>query len=112
MKRFFWIALYYVITTCAFSITVFGGTSESYWLLCFVLSTMVGMSGTWVLMRLYKLMDVNIATAVTLGGGFLIMQIFIALVFMTNLSLMQYTGIFFIGFGLFLMVIGEKRKVI
>ena len=61
-------------------------------------------------MRLYKLMDANIATAITLGGGFLITQIIIAILFRTNLSVIQYTGVIIISLGLFCMVRGEKKN--
>jgi multidrug transporter EmrE-like cation transporter len=53
-------------------------------------------------------MDVNIATAVTLGGGFLITQTVIAAIFGNTLSPLQYGGVLTIAIGLFCMVKRDK----
>jgi drug/metabolite transporter (DMT)-like permease len=110
MIRFVLFAVYYALNTLAFTISVLGGTSESLWLPLFILTNVVGMTGTWILMQLYKRMDANIATAVTLGGGFLITQIVISLLFKTELSVIQYIGVFVIACGLFFMVKGERKR--
>ncbi|MCL2461240.1 MAG: hypothetical protein FWF44_01120 [Defluviitaleaceae bacterium] len=111
MKRLSLIAIYYGINTCAFAATVFGGKSDAWWWPCFILSNVIGMTGTWVLMRLYKVMNVNTATAVTLGGGFLIIQFVVALLFKSRLSVIQYAGVLVIASGLFCMVRGEKKEI-
>ncbi|MDR0473823.1 MAG: hypothetical protein LBH43_09180 [Treponema sp.] len=109
MKPVILLAIYYVISSSAFVVSVFGGSSETLWLPCLIVSTAIGMSGTWVLMQLYKKMDVNTATAVSLGGGFLITQIAVALLFKGNLSAIQYAGVLFIAAGLFCMVKGGQK---
>ncbi|MDR0474204.1 MAG: hypothetical protein LBH43_11100 [Treponema sp.] len=109
MKSIFLLVIYYVINTSAFAVSVFGGNYEQLWLPCLIVSNAIGMGGTWVLMQLYKKMDVNTATAVSLGGGFLITQITVALLFKSNLSLIQYTGVLIIAAGLFCMVKGERK---
>ena len=106
--RIILLLIFYIINTCAFSVSVFGSTSDSRRLPCLIISTAIGMSGTYILMRLYKIMDVNTATAVTLGGGFLITQIVVALLFKSNLTIIQYFGVFTIAAGLFCMVKGER----
>jgi multidrug transporter EmrE-like cation transporter len=109
MKPIFLLVIYYVINTCAFTISVFGGNSEQLFLPCLIASIAIGTVNTWVLMRLYKKMDVNTATAVSLGGGFLITQVTVALLFKSNLSIIQYAGILTITAGLFCMVKGERK---
>jgi multidrug transporter EmrE-like cation transporter len=109
MKPVFLLIVYYIINTCAFAVSVFGGNSEQLFLPCLIVSTVIGMGNTWVLMQLYKKMDVNTATAVSLGGGFLITQITVALLFKGNLSPIQYAGVLVIAAGLFCMVRGERK---
>lgn len=102
--------IYYTLNAVAFSITVLGGMRVEWWLACFILSNIVGISNTWVLMQLYKRMNVNTATAIALGGGFLLTQIVTALVFATGLSVVQYLGIGLIAAGLFAIVKGEQPE--
>jgi multidrug transporter EmrE-like cation transporter len=109
MKPIFCLIIYYCANTCAFVVSVFGGNSEQFFLPCLIASTAIGTGNTWILMQLYKKMDVNTATAVSLGGGFLITQITVALLFKSNLSVIQYAGVLTIAAGLFCMVKGERK---
>jgi multidrug transporter EmrE-like cation transporter len=109
MKPFFLLIIYYAVNTCAFSVSVFGGNSDQLFLPCLIISTAIGTGNTRVLMQLYKKMGVNTATAVSLGGGFLITQITVALLFKGNLSLIQYAGVLVIAAGLFCMVKGGRK---
>ena len=104
------LSLYYTFNAVAFIITIIGGTHDTWWLPCFIISTSIGISNTWVLMQLYKRMDVNTATAVALGGGFLLTQIVTALIFASNLSALQYLGLGLIAAGLFAIVKGESKQ--
>jgi multidrug transporter EmrE-like cation transporter len=105
--KFFWLAFYWTISSSAQIITKFGSTDPSRWIPSFILGNALGICGTWVLMKLYKHMDVNIASGLTLGGGFLITQILISLLFRTGISPAQYGGIEAIAAGLAMMVIGQ-----
>ncbi|MDR0494250.1 MAG: hypothetical protein LBG95_01290 [Treponema sp.] len=109
MKPAFLLIIYYMIYTCAFVVLFLGKKFEHFKLPCLIASIAIGMVGTWVLMRLYKKMDVNTATAVSLGGGFLITQITVALLYGNNLSVIQYAGVLVITAGLFCMVKGERK---
>ena len=110
MIKYIWILIYYTINATAFTLSYFGGISEHHFWLFFIFTNIVGMSGTWVLMQLYKKMDANIATAITLGGGFLITQTVIAAIFGNTLSFVQYIGVVVIAGGLFCMVRRDKPE--
>ena len=104
------LTIYYILNAIAFSISIVGDRVDGWWLPAFILTNVVGISNTWVLMQLYKRMNVNTATAVALGGGFLITQIATAVIFASHLAVLQYLGLALIAAGLFAMVKGENKN--
>jgi hypothetical protein len=60
----------------------------------------------WIMMKLYTVMNANLAMGLTIGGGFLCGQLALALAFRTGLSGLQHAGIVVTAFGLFILARG------
>ena len=100
---------YYVANAIGQSIIAAGGRLDGWELPALLVGSVIGIFGTWLIMQLYKRMDVNTATAVSLGGGFLVAQVALALVFAEHLTVWQYLALGLIAVGLFIMVKGERK---
>jgi len=74
------------------------------WLFGFLSGNAVGMTSMWVCMLIYSAMPTNpnIATAMTGGGAFIIVQVALAVLFHSKLSCRQWGGIAFMALGLIL----------
>ena len=105
-SRFVWLTIFYLMQIGAYVLFKFGSTSDSRWLPCFVGGSIIGASSMWILMKLYSVMNVNVATGLAVGGGFLCSQIALALIFRTGISGTQYFGILMISCGLFVLARG------
>jgi multidrug transporter EmrE-like cation transporter len=99
----FWVL--YAATFCVFKR---GSISKSAWLPCFIIGNVFGISATAVLMLLYKVMSANIAMGITLGGGFVISQFALSVIYKRRLTLAQYLGIGAISAGIFMLLLGRK----
>jgi len=100
---------YYVLNAIGQTIIAAGGRADGWGIPSLLAGSVIGIFGTWLIMQLYKRMDVNTATAVSLGGGFLFAQIALAIVFAEHLTIWQYLGLGLITVGLFVMVKGERK---
>jgi multidrug transporter EmrE-like cation transporter len=102
----FWLSVFWVMYAITFVIFKFGTTKPSRKLPCFIAGNVFGVSATWVLMMLYRTMNANIALGLCLGGGFVISQLALALIFRSNLKPLQYAGALTVALGIFVMVVG------
>ncbi len=101
-----WLVVFYVMQIGAYLFFKFGSTSQARWLPCFIAGNILGMTCMWIMMKLYTVMNANVAMGLTIGGGFLCGQIALALVFHTGLSSLQYSGIVITTVGLFILARG------
>ena len=83
-----------------------GSTVSLKYILCFIAANILGMCCMWIMMMLNQVMNPNVVMGLTIGGGFLCGQIAIALVFRTELSILQYCGIVITTIGLFILAKG------
>ena len=85
-----------------------GSVFQKYYVHCFVIANVFGISSTWILMTVYKHMDANIAMA--LGGGisFLLVQFFLMALFGTKMAGSQWAGILMVIIGITLVTAGAK----
>jgi len=100
------IIAFYILYATAFCVFKRGSMSKPAYLPCFIIGNIFGASATAVLMLLYGVMNPNLAMGLTLGGGFVIAQLIIALVFKNKLSFIQIGGAFVVAAGMFLLVLG------
>jgi multidrug transporter EmrE-like cation transporter len=77
-----------------------GGTDPGHRLVYFLLGNALGISSTWFLVRLYARMNVNLAMLVACGGGFVIFQAALWLIYHSRLTLVQGAGIVIVLTGM------------
>ena len=109
--RYLWILIFWAMQTAA-QIFFKAGTFKEHperWLPCFIAGNVFGASSIWILMILYKAMNVNIALAVGAGGAFLVVQIILAWVFRSQLTMVQWAGIVVIAAGMVMASLGGVK---
>jgi len=84
----------------------YGSTSAGRWVPFFLIGNGVGIVSTWILMMLYTRWNPNVALGLGMGGGFLLSQLAIAVLFRSQLSLLQIAGVVAIGLGMALLTGG------
>jgi multidrug transporter EmrE-like cation transporter len=99
----FWVL--YAATFCVFKR---GSLSKNARIPCFIIGNVFGISATAVLMLLYKIMNANVAMGLTLGGGFIVSQFALSVVYKHRLTLAQYLGIGTVSAGIFMLILGKK----
>jgi multidrug transporter EmrE-like cation transporter len=97
----FWIL--YIATFCVFKL---GSIKKKHELPCLIIGNVFGISGTGVLMLLYRTMNVHIALGLALGVGFVFAQFALSLLFKNKLSKLQYIGAITIAAGIFMLTMG------
>jgi len=98
-----WLSVFWAMQVLAHCLFKYGSTLSARHWLGFVAGNAVGVLSILVLMKLYQFMQVNVAGALALGGGFLVAQLSIALVFSQNLSVWQYMGLAMVASGMMLV---------
>jgi len=86
-----------------------GGTDSGHRLLYFLLGNVLGISSTWFLVRLYARMNVNLAMLVASGGGFIIFQVALWLIYHVRLTLLQWAGILMVAAGMVMTLWPPRR---
>ncbi|HEY3377544.1 MAG TPA: hypothetical protein VGL77_08620 [Armatimonadota bacterium] len=101
-------AVFMGMQTAAMLLFKYGSAHPSRWLPSFILANVIGITSTWILMVIYKQLNVNVAMGVAMGGSFLVSQITLALVFRNALSPLQLLAILAIGGGMFTLCLGAR----
>jgi len=101
-----WLLIFWTMQASASVFFKYGSTSDARWLPCFIGGNIIGASSIWFLMLLYKTMNPNVAMGLGAGGGFLVAQIALAVVFHSQLSFLQYGGLLAITAGMFFLSMG------
>jgi multidrug transporter EmrE-like cation transporter len=97
---------FWILYAAAFCVFKRGSLSKSAWLPCFIIGNIFGISATAILMLLYKTMSANVAMGLTLGGGFVVSQIALSVIYKHRLTIVQYLGIGAISTGIFMLLLG------
>ena len=63
-----------------------GSGGEGRWLKGFIGGNLFGFSSIWLLMQVYKQVNINLAMGICIGGSFLLSQLVLAIVFKSVLS--------------------------
>ena len=110
--RYGWILVFWVLQATTHLCLKFGSTHPSRWWPCFVLGNIVAVAAALALMKTYSEMDnANVALALCVGGGFLLAQSAIFVIFRTTLSAGQIFGILAITLGMTLVVMTPRKVV-
>jgi len=99
------LVLSWACQACALSVFKLGSLHPDYRLYCFVAGNVVGVTGTWFMILLYRHMSVNVATGLLLGGGFLVSQLSMSIIYHSRVNLVQWAGIVCIAVGMALVAI-------
>ena len=103
------ILLFWIAHVTAHLCFKFGSSDVSRWWPSFVLGNLFGIAATLILMKAYTGMSANVALALCVGGGFLIVQIAIFLVSKSHLSSIQIAGILAIAVGMTLLAMTRSN---
>lgn len=72
-------------------------------------ATIVGSSSVLLLMALYKVINVNVAMGIAMGGMFPLSQITLSLIFHSRVTPVQWFGIAAISIGIFALSVGGAK---
>ena len=103
-----WLFLFWVMQIGAHLLFKYGATAPGRYWTGFVCGNILGASSILLLIKLYEQMQVNVAGALALGGGFLVAQVSLALVYRQGLAVAQYVGIVVIAAGMMMVTWGAR----
>jgi small multidrug resistance pump len=89
----FYFLTFWAMQVGAVLLFTYGGRYPEHSLKALLIGNAIAVPSIYFLMKLYGLMNVNVAYGVAIGGAFLIAQVMIALVFRSPLSSLQWAGI-------------------
>jgi len=104
--RIIWFIVFFALYAAAFCFFKRGSMSKRAWLPCFIIGNVFGITASAIMMILYQTMNPNLVMGLALGGGFVVAQFVIALVFRNKLTWMQMGGALVVASGMFLLVMG------
>lgn len=102
--QYFWLILFWLMQIVAHGLFKFGSSVPKHYYWGFICGNVVGVLSIIPLMKLYSLMQINIAIALCLAGGFMMTQIALAIIFSQHLSLLQWCGLLLIVVGMIIVV--------
>lgn len=106
-----WMGLFWALQIVANIFFKWGSDGTLKWISGFALGHTFGITSMAVLMVIYKTMNPNIAFGVGMGGAFLLSQVALAVVFKTDLSVVQYIGIGTVVVGMTLLAVGQPATI-
>jgi multidrug transporter EmrE-like cation transporter len=107
--KYGWILLFWSLNIITHVCLKFGSTGTTRWWPFFVIGNAFGITATLVLMKTYTGMNANVALGLCVGGGFLLAQTTILVVFRSVLSPGQIVGIMAIALGMGLLVMPSSH---
>ena len=110
--RYLWLAIFWAMQLTA-HIFFKGGTFPDHperKVPFFILGNILGAGSVWILMRLYELMNVNVALAIGGGGAFFVVQIVLAIIFRSQVTPVMAIGILAIAAGMIMVGLGTPAS--
>jgi len=102
--------IYWAMQTIAAVAFKWGTTADGRWLPMFIFGNAVGASSIWFMMLLYRHLHPNIVLGVCVGGAFLCAQISVAILFHSQLNIVQCFGLASITAGMMLLAFGGSDE--
>ena len=109
LKSIAWLVVFWMMQIIAALLFKIGSSSAARWVPCFVTANIIGVASTWILMVLYRDIQVNIAMGLAVGVTFLLNQIALGIWFRSELSMIQYAGILGISGGMLFLCLGAHK---
>ena len=101
-----WLALFWAMQAGANFLFKYGTTAPGRYWIGYVAGNALGASSILVMMRIYSLLQVNLAMSLAGGGTFLVVQIMLALAFREGLNWQQCLGIATVVTGMVVVSLG------
>ncbi|MGI6609892.1 MAG: hypothetical protein ACOX4G_05185 [Limnochordia bacterium] len=89
----FYFLVFWAMQVVAVLLFTYGGRYPEHGLKALLVGNAIAVPSIFFLMKLYGLMNVNVAYGVAIGGAFLIAQVMISWVFRSPLSGLQWAGV-------------------
>ena len=89
----------------------YGTGTPARWWPCFVVGNVIGVSSIFFMMKIYERMNANIALTIAGGGTFLLVQVAMAAVFGSRLTVWQWAGIVAVAVGMAVAGMGGPKTV-
>jgi multidrug transporter EmrE-like cation transporter len=105
-----WLLIFWAMQVLAQVIFKWGSDTPGRFVHGFIGGNLFGASSILLLMRLYKTMNVNVALGLGIGGGFLLGQVALALIFRSRVSLVQSCGIAAMVVGMLMLAMGNRQS--
>jgi len=103
-----WLMMFWCMQAIAQIFFKWGSGAPERWWFGFFGGHAFGVSSIWLLMLVYQSMNPNVALGLGTGGGFLLAQLALAVIFHSKVSALQCTGIAAITAGMVMLVTGPK----
>lgn len=110
-KIIFYLMIFWMMQVIAQVFFKYGSLSEKNWLIGFIGGNIFGFSSIWLLMLLYKHINVNIALGLAGGGAFLLSQISLSFLFRTSLTPIQWISVILITIGMIGLCLGDFERI-
>ena len=102
------ITFYFLLQIGAYLLFKWGGSAPGLYWKGFIFGNLLGISSTLIMIQIYKQMNANLATAVMIGGSFLLVQIVMTIVCRLTPGIFQISGALLICAGIVMMSIAGK----
>jgi hypothetical protein len=102
------ITLYFLLQIGAYLLFKWGSSAPGLYWKGFIFGNILGISSTLIMIQIYKCMNANLATAVMMGGGFLLVQIVMTVGCRLTPGIFQISGSLLIFAGIIMMSIANK----
>jgi len=81
------------------------GVTAEWRIGCFIGGNLFGMTSTWFLMKMYSVMNVNVAAVLSSAGSFIVFQLILWKLFHASLSGLQWLGLTLVAAGMVMVVL-------
>lgn len=102
------LAIFWAMQVAAAYFFKLGGTAPGRFVPCFLAGNAFGLTSTWLLMLVYKTMNINVALGLATGVAFMLSQIAMGVIFKSVLSPLQIMGVITTVVGVFMLSFGAK----
>ena len=102
------LVIYWTIQVLQQILVKYGSLHRDYEWYAFIASTLVGVPAMFLIMKLYKYMQANLAYGLAVGGGFLACQAALMVYAQVRLSAVQWLAAAMIAVGMFIFVMAAR----
>ena len=104
----FTLIIFWLMQAAVHVIFKYGGMHSKYYLACFIVANVIGVSSTLLLIQLYKNMSPPLVLGLGIGGSFLAAQLVMAICYQYRINVLQWVAISAIVTGIFILAVSSK----